>query len=134
MQVRVCDMICSGDPIKSILSVTFSTICPSHAPCLRKTKSGNSKPCSDYIFRTASKYKRKFTPNFKVSPISLSLSLSLPLSPSLLSQISNLKNPTKIGVFLLKKITFQPLINIQWMVSSISLCMEVNFPVFFLLH
>jgi len=76
-------------------SVTFPTICPSHAPsinykkALRKTKSENFKPCPDYIFRTASKYKRKFTPNFTVSLFTFSLSL--------LSQIPNYKNPTKIG-------------------------------------
>jgi len=85
-------------------------------------KFGNFKPCPDYIFRTASKYKRKFTPNFTISLFTFSLPL--------LSQILNYKNPTKIGVFLLKRTTFQPLINIQWKVSSISLCMQVNFPIF----
>jgi len=90
---------------------------------LRNTKSENSKSCPDYIFRTASKYKWKFTPNFTVSLFTFSLSL--------LSQIPNNKSPTKIGVFLLKRTAFQPLINIKWKVSLISLCMQVNFTVFF---
>ena len=111
-------------------NITFLTLCSSHASCknyqkaLRKTKSGNLKFGLDYLFQTYSMYKRKFT-----SPIlqfQFLLFLSLPLI-----QNPNHKYPTKIGVFLLKRIAFQPLINIKWKVSSISLCMQVICTFFF---
>ena len=123
-----------AEPSRAILSITFSTLylfralCKCYKIALRNTKFVNSKSCPDYIFRTSLKYKRKFTPQiYRFTFYSLS-------PPSLLSQISNYKNPTKIGVFLLKRTAFQPLINIKWKVSSISLCMQVNCTVFFLLH
>jgi len=85
----------------------------------------NPKPCPDYVIRTTSMYKRKFTPHFTVLFFTLSLFLSH------LSQIPNYKTQSKLVFSCSKGPSFQSLINIKWKVSSISLCMQVNCTFFF---